>query len=60
MKRLYPIAVEEIPADRQSDYYQVTVKCSNCDLWKSLSFNKGKKVNFHLCPNCGCRSLHLN
>lgn len=36
------------------DEYVLKVNCINCGLNEYLHFTKGRTVNEHLCPICGC------
>ncbi len=59
------IAYEQLELDAKdkgasSKYYWTNSKCRNCDLCKSLAFNKGyKKISDHECPKCGNETLTL-
>lgn len=48
------IALSQLPAEYEYDYYGLKVNCKNCHLSQTLYFTKGVLVSEHSCPNCGC------
>jgi hypothetical protein len=41
----------------EEDFYQVQVRCLNCNFTGELSLPPGRPVKETLCPNCSCVSL---
>lgn len=40
-----------------SGKYKVSVVCANCNFNSEIEIEKGKRVETHLCPTCGCKTL---
>lgn len=43
---------------RQDGTYSVQVACRNCMFFGLLTFPRGKMVDDHDCPGCGCKTLN--
>jgi len=46
--------------ERDKNYYEVWVKCTNCGQREKVSILKGVTVEDTPCPVCGCKALQLS